>query len=68
MKGGRVRIGCITHVPASALASGHGMTWCGKSFLINKRSQYGHLYAHRVSDHEEVDCMACITVNIVKGF
>lgn len=62
MKGGRVRVGKITHVPSSALASGHGETWCGMPFLIDKDN------VRRMSDFADIDCMACIAENIWKGF
>jgi hypothetical protein len=62
MKGGRVRIDRVTHVPSSALASGHGETWCQILFLVDGHS------TRRVSDTAEVDCMACIAENVWKGF
>ena len=63
MKDGRVRIGRTTHVPSSALASGYGETWCGVRFM----TRHPPHDAKRVSDLEEVDCMACIAENAWKG-
>lgn len=62
MKGGRVIIDRATHVPAMAFANGYGCTYCATIFLIDR------VRTRRTSDFADVTCMACIAVNVWKGF